>query len=106
MRLWRIFIAHVRSNGLVLLDLVTDTLTYNPAHIKPPLLVYTRWSVDPKEGTRARQIGVGFWSNTPTGRTWTDFRIYFKEDYNLETQTWNRVIPPPRRVSPTSRPTR
>lgn len=93
------FWAHVRANMYVLWDAIKGTLTYNPGRINPPLLVYTRWSLE-DEGwggiRRARQIGVGYWTRPLPGQqsTWVDHRIYFLEEYSLETLTWKRAKNP------------
>jgi hypothetical protein len=86
----------VRSNAYVLWDLLKTTVG-NPEAIRPTLLVYTKWSVDPREGKRARQVGVGFWQRSLVRGVpdqWIDFIIFFKEEYNVERQVWIQTVPP------------
>lgn len=96
MRAVHLLFARLRANGYVLWDMV-KTLFGNPEVIKPPLLVYTRWSVEPPKGRKvARQVGVGYWKKDDRPGyqpTWVDAKIFFLEEYQQETQTWKRVIP-------------
>lgn len=95
MRQVSIFWAHVKAYMLVLTDCLGGRL--NGSTIIPPLLVYSKQSVEntKRGGVQVtRQVGVGFWTEGATpgpGRRWTDFRVYFLEEYNMETQTWKRV---------------
>jgi hypothetical protein len=105
MRVVHLFFAYLRANGYVLWDVVKTVLS-NPEVIRPPLLVYTRRSLE-NEGwggiRRARQIGVGYWKRDDRPGyqpTWVDQKIFFLEEYNPETKTWKRTIPQPRHLRP------
>lgn len=96
MRVAHLLFAHLKANAYVLRD-VLKTVFGNPEVVKPPLFVYTRWSVDPPKGRKvARQVGVGYWKrdDRPGYQTvWVDAKIFFLEEYEQETKTWKRVIP-------------
>lgn len=103
-RRFLILMAHLKANAYVIADLLR-LVKHTPGLIKPPLLVYTRWSVeDEGRGTvrQTRQVGVGYWEeHVGTGyKAWKDYKIFFKEDYDTETKTWKRTIPPQKVLMP------
>jgi hypothetical protein len=101
MRWWRVFKANVQVRAFCIRDMWQDLL-FRKGYtvIKPPLLVYTRYSVEPFLGQETRHISAGYWTRPMLKNEvskWVDFKVFFHEEYDQEKKEWIQTIPTLRR---------